>query len=506
MNASSSSANASLLTCSGQIMVQNNRPIETESKESSEQKQNQELNDFMAIYTALMGKPALVIQDVSKQVKVGTTNSLEICGIINDFIDYAEGIVPENNKMLLNKDSISALCTFPNGQIAVGDMYTVELYDSLQSKHASKMLRNEPGAVTSLALLSNNRLASGAVAGIIRVFDLKTSDLVNYFQNLNHRGFPERDPINAIAQVDDNTVACAASRTITIWNLEEDSTQEPKILQLPNGGPIRALAGMNDKKIVCGTEDGTIHIIDPNSLQIVQSHKLSGEGLMEDLKVFDNYLIFKKRSYSRETESLFIQSLNDMSAKPTIVNVQEDAKLMGVSCDGTIILHTLKLTLHGGQIIERTDYGLRTLISPKSVMLSKLSALLRNAQAKDFAAIMYALTGKQYRPEPIDFDSLKNHGPVAKTILGYLSEISEKDAVQFIDSSVVTKAFNSKQPKNEQKSSDTTQSCSQPSSSSSSTQSNEPDNSVTLSSSENVHQKRISNCKKIMQALPCTIL
>ena len=87
-NSSSSSVNAPVTDHQGRIVSGNFATDTKENKERTEVRNSgEELSTFVAIYTALMHKPALVIKDPKKQI-TNVSGEHNICNIIDQYAAY----------------------------------------------------------------------------------------------------------------------------------------------------------------------------------------------------------------------------------------------------------------------------------------------------------------------------------------------------------------------------------------------------------------------------------
>ena len=166
-----------------------------------------------------------------------------------------------------HEGAVWSLAVLSDGRLATGsEDRTVRIWD-VESGKQLQVLEGHERAVWSLVVLSDGRLATGSEDRTVRIWDVESG---KQLQVLGGHG----GPIFALAVLSDGRLATGSEdRTVRIWDVE--SGKELQVLG-GHGGPIFALAVLSDGRLATGSEDRTVRIWDVESgkqLQVLEGHE-----------------------------------------------------------------------------------------------------------------------------------------------------------------------------------------------------------------------------------------
>ena len=109
-------------------------------------------------------------------------------------------------------DCVSCLCKIKEGQFCSGTLKTVQFWD-VNTYNSIKSLEAHNKAISSLCLLSKNRLATGAWDGIVKIWDLETMKCLGTInQDYSYKIFE-------MFEIDENTLVALIAKYVIVIDL-----------------------------------------------------------------------------------------------------------------------------------------------------------------------------------------------------------------------------------------------------------------------------------------------
>lgn len=177
----------------------------------------------------------------------------------------------EEGRRGVSQDGLCAFMEFPNGSHKV----SFKLHKKIMTNHTSD--------ISCILNLGNSFIASGSRSGIIKIYQISTSQLVAEIE-------AHRDVVTAMCSLnpnyDDNLVLCAGSANldgrIVVWDVFR---KDKRVRELKgHQGNITALASLGDgRTIASAAHDGNIIVWDTQSVQEM-SRQLGHSSMISSMR------------------------------------------------------------------------------------------------------------------------------------------------------------------------------------------------------------------------------
>lgn len=409
-----SSANAPVITHLGSRLYRTRKS--PQSLPSLNESQTQEsIEKFFAIYTAIKGKPALVVQNDHSQVVPAAHNEPKINTIIDEYLNN-DWHLHTATEIIVDQDGSSRLFfdLLPDGRLVASSEKQLCIVDPTVPETITRILRNEVPCVIDRVLVAPNN-------GIVWS-DLDHSVMVDQLDGQTQQTalMGHTEQITGMSALPNGTlVSCSFDNTIRLWNLTDVSKN--KIIT--ETAPIHVMKHLSDGHLAFGLDTGELVLYDadlrnPKRIAAHQNpltaltqldsttllaghrngyivrHNLQTEQATKTLlnadaekiatleKINDTTIAYLSSDYSqsRESKSIKIQDLG-----------QTDLQKPLLLCGHTKRPNAIKLLKNGDIASSSADKTIRIWHTTKNVVHRELSQL---QGLKDFTALMHALHGQ----------------------------------------------------------------------------------------------------------------
>ncbi len=162
-----------------------------------------------------------------------------------------------------HRRKITALAALPDGRVASGsEDNTILVWDPVSGGEIARLSGHER-EVTALAVLADGRLASASDDNTIRLWNPASGQQLGRLE-------AHRYGILPMAALPDGRLASGSAMTIHLWDTSRGAVNaNPNCLSVLTDGArpnrLRALIALADGRLIAGTEDATIHLLNPTT-------------------------------------------------------------------------------------------------------------------------------------------------------------------------------------------------------------------------------------------------
>ncbi len=159
---------------------------------------------------------------------------------------------------LLDQEGASFIRLMKQAKAEASTPTLLPLYRSLESPDTplERTLEGHLGAVTSIVLLKDGRVASGSADSLIAIWNVNTGECVKALQG-HSAGVTALCSVCHLGQ--ERLVSASTDNTLRVWDIESGETQ---MILAGHAGAVSCVAPLGDSRIVSGSFDGTIRLWD----------------------------------------------------------------------------------------------------------------------------------------------------------------------------------------------------------------------------------------------------
>ena len=165
--------------------------------------------------------------------------------------EYQEIVTSHNS-------GITCITAMHGGKVVSGSFdRTLRIWD-LNNCNCQHILKGHSRAVFCVTQLRNGQIASGSLDHTVRIWDVDSEECIFPFGS-------HTAAVNDVAELSDGRmISCSDDGTVRIWQYQNNAVAEDE-KTIDCNSPVYCISSLSDRKVIAGSKDGVIHIIDLNT-------------------------------------------------------------------------------------------------------------------------------------------------------------------------------------------------------------------------------------------------